>query len=284
MKSLAALMIAITTAITSNGAPSNIVKEQPVVSHSNEYSLTVNKATNCVTVYQRDLSGNLTPIKAMICSVGKGKNDTPSGSFKTKAKYQWRALFGDVYGQYATRINGHILFHSVYYHTANPATLKTEEYNNLGTAASAGCVRLTVADAKWIYDNCKIGTSVNIIENGTDPLPRPEAIKLGQNATYPNWDPTDPSPDNPWKREAVKIKRSLPPRIVRASDAVSQEYIAKILNEGIVAYDTANNIISYNVSYNISTVTPGIYPVKYSARDCLGNYAEVYSTLTVSNE
>lgn len=285
MKSLAALMIAITTAITGAGTKNAVPQQpKPVVSYTDDYTITVNKATNCVTVYQKDLSGNLTPVKAMICSVGKNKEDTPAGSFKTQAKYTWRPLFGNVYGQYATRINGHILFHSVYYKTTDPSTLKTEEYNNLGTAASAGCVRLTAGDAKWIYDNCKIGTRVNIIENGTDPLPRPDAIKLGKNASYPNWDPTDPHPDNPWKNENVKIKLSLPPRIVRASDAVPQTYISKILGEGVTAYDSANNIIKYDVSCNVSTVTPGIYPVKYSARDCLGNHAEVYSTLTVTNE
>lgn len=57
-------------------------------------------------------------------------------------------------------------------YTSNVVAIYTKddsgEYNNLvktmvcstGTAASAGCVRLTVADAKWIYDNCASGCYV----------------------------------------------------------------------------------------------------------------------------
>ena len=33
----------------------------------------------------------------------------------------------------------------------------TNGYNGLGVVRSAGCVRLTCENAKWIYDNCKIG-------------------------------------------------------------------------------------------------------------------------------
>ncbi len=290
MKTVAAIMVALTAAITGTGVDkgltSPIQNTQPVqtVKYVDEYSITVNKATNCVTVYQKDTEGNFTPVKAMICSVGKNKNDTPSGNFKTQAKYKWRALFGNVYGQYATRINGHILFHSVYYKTTDPSTLKTEEYNKLGTAASAGCVRLTAADAKWIYDNCKIGTQVNIIENGTDPLPRPEALKLGENTTYPNWDPTDPSPENPWKNENVKIKINTQPKTVKASQNTTSQELTELLCDGVTAYDSANNIIHFDISCNISTVTPGVYRVKYYADDCLGNYAEAYNDFIVLNE
>ena len=59
--------------------------------------------------------------------------------------------------------------------------------------------------AKWIYDNCSLGTQVTIINNGTDPLGRPKSIYLGKNASYPNWDPTDPNVNNPWHKEGVKF-------------------------------------------------------------------------------
>ena len=32
--------------------------------------------------------------------------------------------------------------------------------NNLGRKASHGCVRLSVEDAKWIYNNCPVNTKV----------------------------------------------------------------------------------------------------------------------------
>lgn len=245
-----------------------------------EYSITVNKATNCVTIYKLNDNGSYEPFKAMICSVG-ADNGTPSGNFKTQAKYIWRPLFGDVYGQYATRINGNILFHSVYYKTTSPDTLKAQEYNKLGTAASMGCVRLTVADAKWIYDNCPIGTSVNIVDDGYDPFPRPKSIILGKDAPYPNWDPTDPDPNNPWKNEGVKFNYQSLYKTVKASDSLTSEKLAGVIRYGITAYDTANNPIDFQLSYNIEPTTPGSYEIKYYATDALGSYGEIKGYITI---
>ena len=54
----------------------------------------------------------------------------------------------------ATQITGNILFHSVpYTEKYNNASLEYWEYDKLGTSASLGCIRLTVKNAKWIYDN-----------------------------------------------------------------------------------------------------------------------------------
>ena len=50
---------------------------------------------------------------------------------------------------------------------------------NFGTAASMGCVRMTVEDAKWIYDNCKSGTTVEFYSSeNPGPLGKPEAMKI----------------------------------------------------------------------------------------------------------
>lgn len=249
------------------------------VSAAEQYRITVNKSTNCVTVFKADEKGEYKPYKAMICSVGKD-NSTPTGSFRTQAKYTWRELFGNVYGQYATRINGHILFHSVYYKSTSPDTLDTAGYNKLGTAASMGCIRLTVADAKWIYDNCPVGTQVDIINSGDDPLERPAAIKLGANSTHPNWDPTDPNPNNPWKNEGVKFHYIALHKKVK-SEGLTSEKLAEVVRNGIAAFDTANNIIYYDLSYDISPDEEGKYAVKYFATDVLGNYGEITGSITI---
>lgn len=163
------------------------------------YYVRVNRVTNCVTVYQLDEeNGQYQAIKPMICSVGREGN-TPCGDFSIQERYEWRALFGGVYGQYAVRIVDSILFHSVPYYEESQDTLKTEEFDKLGTSASDGCIRLQVADAKWIYDNCAEETVVTIFD-GTmedDPFPRPEAPILAD-TDYPEWDPSDPIAANPW--------------------------------------------------------------------------------------
>lgn len=163
------------------------------------YYIMVNRQANCVTVFEQDDNGEYTiPVKAMVCSVGIS-DTTPTGTFKTSDKYEWRYLFGDVYGQYAYRINKNVLFHSVPYYTKNKGDLETEEYNKLGEAASLGCIRLTVEDAKWLIDNCPSGTTVMIYDSpDPGPLGKPTSLKLDLNSPYKGWDPTDPDIENPW--------------------------------------------------------------------------------------
>ncbi|MCI2047836.1 MAG: L,D-transpeptidase family protein [Faecalibacterium sp.] len=168
-----------------------------------DYLLAVNRVGNCVTVFTKDDAGNYTvPYKAMISSSGDA---TPVGSYHTIENYRWRLLEGNVYGQYATRITGHILFHSVPYFTQSVSDLEYDEFNKLGTAASLGCIRLQVADAKWIYDNCPIGTPTVLYDDAAcpGPLGQPDFVHIDPaDETLRGWDPTDPDPANPWATAA----------------------------------------------------------------------------------
>ena len=118
----------------------------------------MNRTTQTVTVYEKDEEGNYTvPFKSMICSTGR---DTPVGFFHTSDQYDWRALVGGVYGQYATRISptDGILFHSVPYYSAEKDQLETEEFNKLAHPQPAlAAIRLQIEDCKWIYDECPSG-------------------------------------------------------------------------------------------------------------------------------
>jgi lipoprotein-anchoring transpeptidase ErfK/SrfK len=168
------------------------------VSSSLPYLIMINRAANTVTVYTKDADGNYTvPYTAFVCSTGTA---TPLGTYRLSYKYRWRALFGNVYGQYATVITGNILFHSVPYYAEGLDQLESEEYNKLGTAASMGCIRMCVRDAKWIYDNCASGTSVVFYDDADNPGPlgKPSSITLDLNDARKGWDPTDPDPSNPW--------------------------------------------------------------------------------------
>ena len=135
----------------------------------------------------------------MVCSTGVA---TPkSGVYKIQYRWEWLRLEGYVFGHYSTQIVGNILFHSVPYLEKNPGTLEYWEYDKLGTYASAGCVRLTVADAKWIFNNCARGTQVEFYSSSNPgPLGKPSAKKISNaEGDLKNWDPTDPNPNNPWK-------------------------------------------------------------------------------------
>ena len=155
------------------------------------YYIRVNRTASCVTVYAKDgEKGYTIPVVAFVCSAGKG---TPTGTFKIRDKLRWHELMGPCWGQWCEHLTDDILFHSVYYNQKNNnRTLDVSAYNKLGTMASHGCVRLRAGDAKWIYDNCKVGTQVVIYNDKKNPGPfdKPKIEKLSSSHT---WDPTDPT-------------------------------------------------------------------------------------------
>lgn len=164
------------------------------------YYIKVNYGAQVVTIYKQDENGEYTiPYKAMVCSTGVA---TPtSGVYSIPARWEWLGLQGDVYGHYSTQIKGNILFHSVpYLERGDKSSLEYWEYDKLGTYASAGCIRLTVADAKWIFYNCARGTKVEFYSSSNPgPLGKPSARKISSYPDYlRNWDPTDPDSSNPW--------------------------------------------------------------------------------------
>ncbi len=172
----------------------------PVYPHHSkgfDYKLVVNIHNQTVRVYRWDGKDYNDLLKIFTCSTG---TSTPKriGTWKTPEKYRWKWLFGNVYGQYATRIKDTCLFHSVPYFTKKPNDLEYLEYNKLGTACSMGCVRLRVIDVKWIYDNCPTGTTVVIKDDDTDAIPVQWLAQIDVNSPNRGWDPTDPDENNPW--------------------------------------------------------------------------------------
>ena len=100
-----------------------------------------------------------------------------------------------------TQIDGNILFHSVPYLTMyDRGSLEYWEYDQLGTACSMGCVRLQVADAKWIYDNRDGIAGVEFYSSDVaGPLGKPDLTPISGNMDCRGWDPTDPDEANPWR-------------------------------------------------------------------------------------
>lgn len=100
-------------------------------------------------------------IKTFTCSSGQAGSETPTGTFSVSGRgisfynselgegaYYWTSFYGDY------------LFHSIpfdhYYE------IEQNEAAKLGTPASHGCIRLSIDDAKWIYDHIQDGTKVII--------------------------------------------------------------------------------------------------------------------------
>lgn len=226
------------------------------VQTAGKYTIYVNRKTNLVNVV--DQSTNKV-VRSMYCSTGKN-NCTIKGTFKTKVKYRWRALEGNVYGQYATRISGSYLFHSVPYYKKNVKTVETNEYNKLGSQASLGCVRLTVVDAKWIYDKCRIGTKVVI--NDTKELEKPAYPPIIiSTKSRSGWDPTDPDKRNPYHPRITA--KSGQTKVICGSTFDPLTSIT--VTSSVTSQDKLKNHIT--VKGYINTCRPGRYALTYTVTD-----------------
>lgn len=168
------------------------------------FVIKVNRSKNFVCIYGLDKNGRYSvPYKIFRCSVGLYEGSTPLGCFFTSDKYEWRMMVDYSYAQYAIRISGPIMLHSVPYNTARKNDLEVDQYNLLGQPASLGCIRLNVADIKWIYDNCPDHTQVIVYDNNEEraPLKLPKKVKAVSEGEYAGWDPTDPDADNPYNKD-----------------------------------------------------------------------------------
>lgn len=102
-------------------------------------------------------------IREMVASTGTPDKPTPQGSFRLENRGEW--FFSEKYKQggfyWVSFLNrGEYLFHSV--PTDRHRRIIPEEAARLGQPASHGCVRLSLEDARWIYENLPAGTRVEI--------------------------------------------------------------------------------------------------------------------------
>lgn len=205
--------------------------EKSSSTHGSRFYIEVNRAASNVTIflYNDETNKYDIPIKTCAVCVGSdtstnagtsGLNEkssyTPLGSYSvctngTSVKYTLKPMLepdgSTVYARWATHIVGNVYFHAIAVGTQSHYALPAYRYNLLGSPASAGCIRMTVADAKWIYDYCSTGTPVKISKGNSSkpgPLGKGTVIKVTGGINY---DPTDPGVPDSRKKADYKAKR-----------------------------------------------------------------------------
>ena len=146
---------------TGDIAVGTMYKKAQSYSSDTGYLILVNLSTQKTAVFKGS-TNNWMLMREFTCSSGTSEHPTPTGEYKTTI----HDLYFDSYGWrcwYATGfIGGLYLFHSSPYYQADEP--KSVADRTMGKPSSHGCIRLTLEDAKWMYDTLPLRTKVVIFK------------------------------------------------------------------------------------------------------------------------
>jgi uncharacterized protein YgiM (DUF1202 family) len=124
-------------------------------SSNTKYFIWVDIDRQLVNIFQGS-KGNWEHLKSIICATGKNESPTIRGIFTIQDRGKWfynnRLKSGAMNW---VRFNGSYLFHSVAMDSKQRITDSA-----LGIRASAGCIRMSLEDSAWFYENVPTGTTV----------------------------------------------------------------------------------------------------------------------------
>ncbi len=155
----------LTDAVAKGGQPKPTPAPTPI-----PYSVEVDVNNQLIKVWGRDGYGEHTRLDRVFwCSTGTKTYPSALGSFVlsgSKSKYAAFPNWGGGQARWWVEIiHDDIAFHSVIYDSNRDEDVNMSSVRKLGTRASHGCIRLTLDDAKWMYDNVGKGTVVTIHED-----------------------------------------------------------------------------------------------------------------------
>ena len=139
-----------TTTTTTDGTPALIV---------------VHRVTCTADVYNKDNQ----LLRTLTVSTGREHHRTPLGTYSIYEHSTgdgYHLMVDGTYGKWCMRWKkGGYMFHSVCFAKNGDAEPIQQEVDDLGTSVSRGCVRLSVADAEWLYNATPNGCTVNVVDD-----------------------------------------------------------------------------------------------------------------------
>ena len=153
------------------------------------YYLYVEKGSYTLTIYKADDRGEYTEVVAAY-RIAHGGNKTPAGIFTLGEKERWHNFPDGGTVQYATRYHQRLYVHSPLYAREDASQLWPRYYDGdhgIGGSNTGGCLRMVTEASRFIYENCKEGTTLEIVNGSpkgttSDPVPDRNGLRI---------DPTD---------------------------------------------------------------------------------------------
>lgn len=130
------------------------------------YYIYVEKGSFTINVYGLDENNEHTVLlHSWRTAIGQGSM-TPTGKFRLGKRYEWKEYNTGSSIRYATKFHGSLYIHGPLYSRQDKNHMYNDQYREIGTKATRGCLRTTSYAAWWIYEHCEEGTIVEIV-NGS---------------------------------------------------------------------------------------------------------------------
>lgn len=145
------------------------------------YYIEVDVTNQCVNIFRKnpDTGAYDILLNRFVCSGGTSSQPTRTGNFFIKTNEQQMAATGQSlkytryyfkkyysYAYYITRYSNEYMFHSFTFGISGGKIVpKSSAYYNMGNTGSAGCLRMLMGHAKWIYENIDGGTYCVVNKN-----------------------------------------------------------------------------------------------------------------------
>lgn len=143
--------------------------------YSMPYYIEADLNNQCINVFIKDAETGLYDVllNRFICSAGTTSQPSIKGTFyiqtdaqqkvRTGQKVKYTSYYFEKYGStayYITRYHDAYMFHSFTFKKSGKYWMPKTDYYNMGSPGSAGCLRMLMGHAKWIYENIDPGTCV----------------------------------------------------------------------------------------------------------------------------
>lgn len=158
----------------------SFAKAKTYLNTNHSYRIEVNLTKQICTVFDNGIA-----IISEFVSTAKKGATTPIGNWKIQgdngknAKYRTAKMSsGETFAEFLVRFKGAKCMHTVpYKERQKTGHVNKEQFNLLGSVASAGCVRMPNVLAKFIYENCPLGTPVKVFKDDKSTYPMGKPIK-----------------------------------------------------------------------------------------------------------
>ncbi len=182
---------------------------QPPAGYGMPYFIEVDVTNQCVNIFIKDAATGRYDIllNRFVCSGGTSTYPTKTGNFFILSDSAQKARRGQLtkyqryyfqkwesYAYYITRYSDEYMFHSfTFKKNAAGQLIAKNDYYNMGNPGSAGCLRMLMGHAKWIYENIDAGTYCSVTKGRKTDSDLRSTLKkylppLGYDMT-PSWTP-----------------------------------------------------------------------------------------------